>query len=99
MLRQAIKENAMDRQAFEETLKREGYDEVSTKTTPGDKHNPEHSHPYDVCAMVIDGTITLNWSDQTRTYVTGEVFTMARGCPHTETYGPLGATTLSGRKR
>lgn len=89
----------MDPQAFEETLTREGYEEIATRTTPGGKHNPEHSHPYDVHAMVVDGALTLDWDGRTRTYVAGEVFTMARGCPHTETYGPLGATTLSGRKR
>jgi quercetin dioxygenase-like cupin family protein len=89
----------MDRNSFEESLKREGYDEISTKTTPGDKHNPEHNHPYDVRAMVIDGALTLSWSGQTKTYVSGDIFTMARGCPHTETFGTRGATTLSGRKR
>ena len=88
----------MDRHIFEQTLKSDGYNEISTKTTPGNKHNPEHSHPYDVRAMVIDGALTLNWDNKTKTYLAGDIFTMARGCLHTETYGPHGATTLSGRK-
>jgi quercetin dioxygenase-like cupin family protein len=88
----------MDRQVFETELKRDGYDEIVTGTTQGPRHNAEHSHPYDVKAMVIDGAITLAWEGNTQTFRSGEVFTMARGCPHTETFGPEGAVTLVGRK-
>ena len=44
---------------FESELKRDGYD-VITNTTPGAKVNPEHSHPFDVRAMVLKGDLTLN---------------------------------------
>lgn len=88
----------MDRQHFESELKRDGYDEIVTGTTQGPKHNAEHSHPYDVKAMVIDGAITLAWEGTTQTFRPGEVFTMARGCLHTETFGPEGVVTLVGRK-
>ena len=44
----------MDRQTFEAELKRDGYD-IQTNTTPGVKVNPEHSHPFDVRAMVRAG--------------------------------------------
>ncbi len=46
----------MDRQTFEAALKRDGY-EILTNTTPGAKINPEHSHPFDVRAMVLKGAI------------------------------------------
>ena len=88
----------MDRQVFETELKSEGYDEILTGTTQGPKHNAEHSHSYDVKAMVIDGAITLAWDGRMQTFRPGEIFTMARGCPHTETFGPEGAVTLVGRK-
>ena len=42
----------MDQPTFEAQLKRDGYD-VMTNTTPGAKVNPEHSHPFDVRAMVV----------------------------------------------
>ena len=87
----------MDRQVFETELKRDGYDEIVTGTTQGPKHNAEHSHPYDVKAMVMEGAITLAWEGKTQTFRPGEVFTMARGCPHTENFGPEGAVTLVGR--
>ncbi len=87
----------MDRAAFEAELKNEGY-EVMTNTTPGVKVNPEHSHPYDVKAMVVQGALTLTSEGKVRTYKTGERFTMAKGCLHSESYGPEGAVTLFGRK-
>ncbi len=87
----------MDRADFEAKLKSEGY-EVMTNTTPGVKVNPEHSHPYDVKAMVVQGALTLTSEGKVRTYKAGESFTMAKGCLHSESYGPEGAVTLSGRK-
>ena len=87
----------MDRAAFEAELKSEGYD-VMTNTTPGVKVNPEHSHPYDVKAMVVQGALTLTSEGKVRTYKAGESFTMTKGCLHSESYGPEGAVTLFGRK-
>ncbi|WP_428663812.1 cupin domain-containing protein [Reyranella sp.] len=87
----------MDQQAFETELKRDGYD-VMTNTTPGAKTNPEHSHPFDVRAMVLNGALTLNRDGQSQTFKPGEIFTMPRGCLHYESYGPEGAVVLLGRK-
>ena len=87
----------MDRQTFEAELKRDGYD-IQTNTTVGEKVNPEHSHPFDVRAMVLKGALTLKREGTVRTYKAGETFTMPRGCLHSESYGPEGAVTLFGRK-
>jgi len=87
----------MDRKAFEDELKRDGYD-VMTNTTPGAKTNPEHSHPFDVRAMVLQGALTLTRGGRTDTYRPGEVFAMPRGCLHYESYGDEGAVVLLGRK-
>jgi quercetin dioxygenase-like cupin family protein len=88
----------MDQQSFEDALKRAGFEEITTKVTLNEKHNPEHSHPFEVRAMVIQGTLTLTWDGQTKTFKAGDIFTMRRGCPHAESYGPGGAVILSGRK-
>jgi quercetin dioxygenase-like cupin family protein len=88
----------MDRQTFEAELKRDGY-EIATNTTAGAKVNPEHSHPFDVRAMVLDGALTLTSEGSTTTYRAGETFAMAKGCLHSESYGPEGAVTLFGRKK
>ena len=87
----------MDRASFEAELKRDGYD-IVTNTTPGVKVNPEHSHPFDVRAMVVQGALTLTRDGRAQTYRAGETFVMPRGCLHSETYGPEGAVTLFGRK-
>jgi len=90
-------EAAMDRQTFEAELKREGYD-VLTSTTAAAKVNPEHSHPFDVKALVLKGAITLTWNGRSQTFKPGETFAMARGCPHFESYDAKGAVILLGRK-
>ena len=87
----------MDTQVFEAELQRDGYD-VVTNTTPGAKVNPEHSHPFDVRAMVVKGALTLTRDGASRTYKPGETFAMPRGCLHHESYGDEGAVVLLGRK-
>jgi quercetin dioxygenase-like cupin family protein len=88
---------AMDRQSFEAGLKRDGY-EILTNTTQGTKMNPEHSHPFDVRAMVIRGAITITSGGEVKTYKPGDTWDLARGCLHSESYGPAGAVVLFGRK-
>jgi len=87
----------MDRQTFEAELKRDGYD-VMTNTTPGAKVNPEHSHPFDIRAMVMQGALTMTCEGRTDTYRSGQIFTMPRGQLHYESYGDEGAVVLLGRK-
>ena len=87
----------MDRPTFETELARDGY-EIVTNTTPGAKVNPEHSHPYDVRAMVIQGALTLHRDGSSQTYRANETFSMPKGCLHYESYGPEGAVVLFGRK-
>ena len=87
----------MNRQTFEDELKRDGY-EVAESTTPGAKVNPEHSHPFDVRAMVLKGAITITSGSQAKTYRPGDTWDLTRGCLHAESYGPEGAVVLLGRK-
>lgn len=87
----------MNRETFEAELKRDGY-EVMTNTTPGAKVNPEHSHPFDVRAMVMHGALMLTREGKTETYRSGQIFSMPRGCLHYESYGAEGAVVLLGRK-
>ena len=87
----------MDQLAFEAELKRDGY-EIQVNATPGAKINPQHSHPFDVRAMVVQGAMTLSRDGAARTYQAGETFSMPRGCLHFESYGSEGAVILLGRK-
>lgn len=88
---------SIDKATFERELKRDGY-EVLVSTTPGAKVNPEHSHPFDVRAMVLKGAVTLTVDGKSRTYEAGDVFTMDRGCRHFESYDGRGAEVLLGRR-
>jgi quercetin dioxygenase-like cupin family protein len=87
----------MDAKTFEAQLKRDGYD-VVTNTTPGAKTNPEHSHPFEVKALVLKGALTLHRDGAVRTYRPSETFSMPKGCMHFESYGPEGAVVLVGKK-
>jgi quercetin dioxygenase-like cupin family protein len=87
----------MDQKIFETDLAREGY-EVTRNVTPGAKVNPEHSHPFDVKALVLQGAMSLTREGKTETYKAGETFSMPRGCLHYESYGEGETVTLVGRK-
>jgi quercetin dioxygenase-like cupin family protein len=47
----------------------------------------DHSHPFNVQAIVTAGDITLTVQGEARTYRLGDVFTMAAGCVHHEQIG------------
>jgi quercetin dioxygenase-like cupin family protein len=87
----------MDQKAFETELARDGY-EVTRSVTPGAKVNPEHSHPFDIKALVLQGAMSLTCDGKTETYKAGEIFTMPRGRMHFESYGDGETITLVGRK-
>ena len=87
-----------EREAFEARLRAEGYDEIFTKTIEPDVVNDEHSHPFDVSVLVLDGQLTLECRGETRVYRTGDRFELARDVPHVERYGPQGYAFLAGRR-
>ena len=89
----------MDTAMFEQALASDGYGEIETKSLAGGYQADEHSHPFDVRALVLAGEITLAWDGKTRTFTAGDVFTMETLCPHTEAVGPAGVSYLVGRRR
>jgi len=88
----------MDRQAFEAALVADGY-ECETVSREAGLARPEHHHPFDTRALVLDGSITLESEGGQRTYAAGEVFFMAAGCTHREIMGPEGVSLLVGRRK
>jgi quercetin dioxygenase-like cupin family protein len=89
----------METKAFEATLVEQGYRDVETKTLPSTYRAREHSHAFDVRALVLDGEITLTVNGDARTYRSGDVFTMAAGCAHAESVGPDGVRYFVGRRK
>jgi quercetin dioxygenase-like cupin family protein len=87
-----------ERAAFEARLRAEGYDEILTKTIEANVVIDDHSHPYDVLALVLDGEATIDCGEGARTYRAGDVLVVAAGVRHTERYGPNGYAFLLGRR-
>jgi quercetin dioxygenase-like cupin family protein len=88
----------MDRSEFEARLTAEGFPEIRTNELPPNRHHPEHSHPFDVLALVLEGDITLTVDGKVRTYRVGEEFSMKARYPHVEDVGAAGVRYLVGRR-
>jgi quercetin dioxygenase-like cupin family protein len=63
----------MDRAAFEADLRRDGYDEVVVGQFPPGHKPGEHTHPYDVRALILEGEFTIAVAGDARAYRPGEV--------------------------
>ena len=87
-----------DEKSFEARLRTEGYPEIRTNQLEPNRHNAEHSHPFDVLALVLEGEITLTTEGSGRTYRAGDEFSMEAGCKHVEDAGPQGVRYLVGRR-
>lgn len=88
----------MNQDEFVQSLARQGYGEiVVVEREPGGGLD-EHSHPFAARALILAGEIRLVVAGAERSYRAGEVFQLAAGEPHTESYGPQGVRYLVGRK-
>jgi quercetin dioxygenase-like cupin family protein len=87
----------MERTEFDRRLADGGYVAVPKQMAPGEVV-ADHSHPWDVCALVTAGDITLTIGGTATVYATGDVFTMDAGCVHHEVVGPDGVHYLAGRR-
>jgi quercetin dioxygenase-like cupin family protein len=82
---------------FEFALRRDGF-AVERKVLPPDRRVPEHAHPFDVRALVLNGEITLTVEGIDSTYRVGDIFVMPAGHRHAETVGPEGVEYVVGRR-
>lgn len=89
---------AIDTTAFEAELRREGYDDIVLREIPPRTVVKDHSHDFDVRALMLSGEFTLGCDGEATTYRQGEVFTMAAGRKHHEAIGARGASYLVGRR-
>jgi hypothetical protein len=58
----------------------------------------DHTHPFAVKALVIEGSIDLVVHGKVKTYEPGDVFQLGYEEVHAESYGPYGVTYLASRK-
>ena len=88
----------MNTQDFEAQLKANNFGEIVTIEKPVGYALGEHSHPFDACALITQGSITLLVNAVSATYSVGDVFRLPAGTPHHESAVPHGVTYVVGRK-
>jgi len=87
----------MNQAQFIEMLQQEDYpDPVEVRQAPNGSLG-EHSHPFAVKALVIDGSIDITIQGNRKTYSIGDVFQLGFEEPHSESYGPIGVVYLASR--
>ena len=83
---------------FEAQLKADQFDEAVPVDRAVGYAMGEHQHPFDACALITAGDITLVVDGVSTRYGVGDVFRLAAGTPHLEAAGPEGASYFSGRR-
>ena len=58
-----------------------------------------HEHPFEVMALVIEGSIHISIEGINKTYGIGDVFHLTYKQPHAESYGANGVKYLASRKK
>ena len=88
----------MNTQDFEAQLKAEKFDEIALVEKPVGYAMDEHQHPFEACALITQGAITLTVSGVSTTYGVGDIFRLPAQTPHLENAAPHGVTYIAGRK-
>ena len=88
----------MNIQDFQVQLKADGFEEAVAIDRPVGYAIGEHQHPFDACALITAGDITLVVDGVSSHYREGDVFRLPAGTPHLEAAGPQGVSYLSGRR-
>ena len=84
---------------FQATLQADHYGEIVTIDRPVGYQLGEHQHPFDACALITAGEITLVVAGTSRTYAVGDIFRLSAGISHLERAGPDGVSYLVGRRQ
>ena len=88
----------MNPHEFEAGLKAEQYGEITTVDRAAGYALGEHQHPFDACALITAGDITLVVDGTARKYAVGDIFRLPAGIVHLESAGPAGVSYLVGRR-
>jgi quercetin dioxygenase-like cupin family protein len=89
----------MNTEQFQRLLEQEGFPEpVEVQQVPNGRLG-NHEHPFEVRALVIQGSIDITIHGKSRTYKTGDMFELGFKEVHSESYGPEGVKYLASRKQ
>ncbi len=84
--------------SFETHVRAQGYQEITPVSRDAGYALGEHTHPFDACALITGGSITLQVSGVNTVYAVGDVFELARNTPHHEWAGEQGVSYIAGRR-
>jgi quercetin dioxygenase-like cupin family protein len=88
----------MNIQAFEASLQVDGYDEITTVEKPAAYQMGDHKHPFDACALITLGDITIAVNGVASRYRVDDIFRLPAHTVHTEAAGPEGVVYRVGRR-
>ncbi|MFM0344804.1 MULTISPECIES: cupin domain-containing protein [unclassified Paraburkholderia] len=89
----------MDRNAFIESLTKEGFPDAVVVTREANVEMEIHEHAFEAKALILEGEMSIRMDDEVRAYRVGDVFHLPANKPHAERFGPNGVTYLVGRKQ
>jgi quercetin dioxygenase-like cupin family protein len=89
----------MNTEQFLHLLREEGFPEpVEVEQIPNGSLDV-HEHPFEVKALVLEGSIEIVINGLSTTYQAGDIFQLRYKQPHSESYGPSGVKYLASRKQ
>ena len=90
--------NATNFDAFRADALAAGFDEALERHWPANTALDTHSHAFTAEAVVTQGEMWLTCGDDTQYLTPGATFKLAHDVPHSERYGPEGATYWVARR-
>ena len=89
----------MNTEQFLHLLREEGFPEpLEVQQIPNGSLDV-HEHPFEVKALVLEGSIEIVINGLSTTYQAGDIFQLRYKQPHSESYGPSGVKYLASRKQ
>ena len=88
----------MNKDQFLRSLQEIGYPEPVEVEQPPNGGLENHTHPFVVQALVLDGDIEIDCAGNVKKYKVGDVFQLGFEELHAERYGPRGVKYLASRK-
>ena len=88
----------MNQEQFLQSLREAGYPDPVEVQQPPNGYLGNHTHPFSVQALILDGYIEIDIAGETKKYAVGDVFQLAFEQEHAERYGPQGVKYLASRQ-
>jgi hypothetical protein len=88
----------MNQEQFLQSLREAGYPDPVEVQQPPNGYLGNHTHPFTVQALVVEGFIEIDIAGKINHYAVGDVFQLGFEQLHAERYGPQGVKYLASRK-